>query len=745
MAGLDNQIKGLTMNPMTMYLGSPTSSRQTSGRASRQSVGSSGMSLGRHSVAGTRTLPGTRSPGLQVTGTRAPSVTGTLQVTSARSTNSQVTGPRSPQQMTGGRSQLDHPNRGSPLPVQAVTRSTHIPTHLQVDQNQPLSNTPSSHRTVPRRQPPTMSQSSGIPTSRYLSQQNNTMSHHESVPHNQPSHSVMSHHSSSSNQLSHQSTGNTQLSHSSHQNGSKNQSSLQSSNNNNPSHPTMSHNQVISSNPPPHPTMSHHQVISSSNLPSHHQVISTSQLSHSNKPHVMSRGISHLGTLPSGSIGSLVAPPSGNIGPPPVQERTYINVTPVAVANRSGRVLTPTTFPAGQLGSSHHPTPKPQSPKVPAIPKSQEIKHKQEALYATILQMPSEPPSLPTSPDKPGERHMQIPEQVYANYAPASQYSNYSNYSELEALRSSDSQGSTEEEMPLPEGGLGYMSSVELPEGGMGYMSPPSPVSSSYSELRQANLLSSHNGQQYQLQPGQGPNMDSIYEPVQPSGANAGTFVNRTGKGHFKSLSSSSSDSDYFGTCVKCVDRIVGEGSGCSAMGRLYHIHCFTCSQCGLKLQGLPFYAVDGKPLCQGDYTNTLEKCCKCHLPILDRILRATGKPYHPGCFSCVVCSKSLDGIPFTVDATNQIHCIEDFHRRFAPRCSVCLEPIMPTPGQEETVRVVALDRSFHISCYRCVDCNLLLSSEAEGRGCYPLDNDVLCKQCNTRRIQALTSRISPD
>jgi hypothetical protein len=22
-----------------------------------------------------------------------------------------------------------------------------------------------------------------------------------------------------------------------------------------------------------------------------------------------------------------------------------------------------------------------------------------------------------------------------------------------------------------------------------------------------------------------------------------------------------------------------------------------------------------------------------------------------------------LDGIPFTVDATNQIHCIEDFHR----------------------------------------------------------------------------------
>lgn len=207
----------------------------------------------------------------------------------------------------------------------------------------------------------------------------------------------------------------------------------------------------------------------------------------------------------------------------------------------------------------------------------------------------------------------------------------------------------------------------------------------------------------------------------------------------------SGSDVDHYGICVKCGERVVGESSGCTAMEQIYHISCFTCSQCQINLQGKPFYALEGKPFCEEDYLNTLEKCSVCMKPILERILRATGKPFHPGCFCCVVCGNSLDGIPFTVDATNQNYCIEDFHKKFAPRCCVCRQPIMPEPGQEETVRVVALDRSFHFECYKCEDCGLLLSSEAEGRGCYPLDDHVLCKSCNAKRVQALTSRMTTE
>uniref|UniRef100_F7FUW0 LIM domain containing preferred translocation partner in lipoma n=2 Tax=Monodelphis domestica TaxID=13616 RepID=F7FUW0_MONDO len=201
---------------------------------------------------------------------------------------------------------------------------------------------------------------------------------------------------------------------------------------------------------------------------------------------------------------------------------------------------------------------------------------------------------------------------------------------------------------------------------------------------------------------------------------------------------------EYFGRCARCGENVVGEGTGCTAMDQVFHVDCFTCIVCSTKLRGQPFYAVEKKAYCEPCYINTLEQCNVCAKPIMERILRATGKAYHPHCFTCVMCRRSLDGIPFTVDASGHIHCIEDFHKKFAPRCSVCKEPIMPAPGQEETVRIVALDRDFHVQCYRCEDCGGLLS-EGDNQGCYPLDGHILCKTCNSARIRVLTAKASTD
>ncbi|XP_069098762.1 zyxin [Pleurodeles waltl] len=191
---------------------------------------------------------------------------------------------------------------------------------------------------------------------------------------------------------------------------------------------------------------------------------------------------------------------------------------------------------------------------------------------------------------------------------------------------------------------------------------------------------------------------------------------------------------EFCGLCRKPLSRTQ---PAVRALEQLFHVECFTCFKCEKQLQGQQFYDVDTKPFCEECYAGTLEKCSICKKTITDRMLRATGNAYHPQCFTCVVCGKSLEGAPFIVDQGNQPHCVEDYHRKYAPRCSVCSEPIMPEAGKEETVRVVALEKNFHMKCYKCEDCGKLLSIEADESGCYPLDGHVLCIRCHTSRVKA--------
>uniref|UniRef100_A0A2K5CH34 Zyxin n=1 Tax=Aotus nancymaae TaxID=37293 RepID=A0A2K5CH34_AOTNA len=166
-------------------------------------------------------------------------------------------------------------------------------------------------------------------------------------------------------------------------------------------------------------------------------------------------------------------------------------------------------------------------------------------------------------------------------------------------------------------------------------------------------------------------------------------------------------------------DGVPGPGG---ALGQLFHIACFTCQPCAQQLQGQQFYSL----YCEGCYTDTLEKWNTCRLPIIDRLLRATGKAYHPQCFTCVVCARPLEGTSFIVDQANPPRYVPDYHKQYAPRCSFCSDPIMPEPGRDETVRVVALDKNFHMKCYKREDCEKPLSIEADDNGCFP-QTYILC------------------
>ncbi|XP_045931763.1 filamin-binding LIM protein 1 [Micropterus dolomieu] len=171
------------------------------------------------------------------------------------------------------------------------------------------------------------------------------------------------------------------------------------------------------------------------------------------------------------------------------------------------------------------------------------------------------------------------------------------------------------------------------------------------------------------------------------------------------------------------------------ALNRTYHDGCFQCRSCHIPLAGKHYYNKAGIPLCEDCYRASLELCWACGEAITDQVIRALERAYHLSCFTCATCKQQIGEQAFAQGEVGEVYCLQDYYRKYAPKCSACKQLIIPKDDGTDSYNVECMGRSYHENCYRCEVCVIQLSPEPNEHGCYPLDGKMLCKSCHLNLV----------
>ncbi|CAH2308326.1 transforming growth factor beta-1-induced transcript 1 isoform X2 [Pelobates cultripes] len=103
---------------------------------------------------------------------------------------------------------------------------------------------------------------------------------------------------------------------------------------------------------------------------------------------------------------------------------------------------------------------------------------------------------------------------------------------------------------------------------------------------------------------------------------------------------------DYFrlfgAVCAGCTEPVME--SYISALGGLWHPHCFVCNVCHTPFINGSFFENDGLPLCETHYHSCRGSLCAgCDQPITGRCVTAMGKKFHPQHLNCTFCLRQLN------------------------------------------------------------------------------------------------------
>ncbi|KAM4620376.1 actin-binding LIM protein 3-like [Polymixia lowei] len=147
-----------------------------------------------------------------------------------------------------------------------------------------------------------------------------------------------------------------------------------------------------------------------------------------------------------------------------------------------------------------------------------------------------------------------------------------------------------------------------------------------------------------------------------------------------------------------------------------FHVHCFTCQVCGCDLVRSGFFHHSGEYICTEDYQRLHgTQCDSCDQYITGEVVSALGRTYHPHCFICSICRSPFpigDRVTF---CGKRCVCQQCSHTLNSDKpvkvhgpsyCSGCGEEIKQ--GQS----LLALERQWHVSCFKCHTCGSTLTGE---------------------------------
>ncbi|XP_029310292.1 actin-binding LIM protein 2 isoform X9 [Cottoperca gobio] len=158
------------------------------------------------------------------------------------------------------------------------------------------------------------------------------------------------------------------------------------------------------------------------------------------------------------------------------------------------------------------------------------------------------------------------------------------------------------------------------------------------------------------------------------------------------------------------------KGEALRVQNKHFHIKCFACKVCGCELAQGGFFVRQGEYICTLDYQRLYgTRCFSCQDFIEGEVVSALGKTYHPRCFVCASCKQPFpagDRVTF-----NGKECI----------CQKCTQPLpanSPAPIQavhnccgcgkefKNEQSLVALEKHWHLGCFKCKVCNKVLNAE---------------------------------